>query len=126
MSWKPVFIMNDNERAYNGQRFATQEEARLSADRRFGVWTMPVDFTTEESDDPVNYVFDPIKGDVSVSTQFTWTPVVRARLEKVRQHITPKKDADKVPPPQEFLRGTAKSFDEAYDLLKKRDDAKKK
>ena len=68
MSWKPVFIMNDNERAYNGQRFATQEEARLSADRRFGVWTMPVDFTTEESDDPVNYVFDPIKGDVSVST----------------------------------------------------------
>jgi len=68
MSWKPVFIMNDKERAYNGQRFATQEEARLSADRRFGVWTMPVDFTTEESDDPVNYVFDPIKGDVSVST----------------------------------------------------------
>jgi hypothetical protein len=58
MSYKPVFVMDDGERASNAQRFKTEEEALLAAFARFRVWTMPVDYGVDESSDPVNYRWD--------------------------------------------------------------------
>lgn len=58
MSYKPVFVMGDGERASNAQRFKTKEEALLAACARFNAWTMPVDYDAEESKDPVNYRWD--------------------------------------------------------------------
>jgi len=80
MSYRPVFIVN-GESCYNGQFFATEEEALSSAEARFRstkatywrtgtgfVWTMPEDFGAEEAPDAVNYLFDPDKGDVSLAS----------------------------------------------------------
>jgi hypothetical protein len=69
MSYKPVFIFPAGERALNGQAFETFEEARLSAHRRFMVWTQPVGFDVEESVEPVNYRFDAEHGDVSIKSE---------------------------------------------------------
>lgn len=53
-SYKPEFCVQ-GEWCSNAQRFATEEEARLSASARFMVWTMPSDYRVSPSDDPVNY-----------------------------------------------------------------------
>ena len=52
----------------NGQAFETFEEARLSAHRRFMVWTQPLGFDVEESEEPVNYRFDAERGDVPIES----------------------------------------------------------
>ena len=67
MSYRPVFIVY-GEICYNGQFFATEEEALSTAEARFRVWTMPEDFGAEQAPDAVNYFFDPEKGDVSVAS----------------------------------------------------------
>ena len=67
MSYRPVFIVK-GETCYNGQFFATEDEALSSAAARFRVWTMPEDFGAEQAPDAVNYLFDPDKGDVLVSS----------------------------------------------------------
>jgi hypothetical protein len=67
MSYRPVFIIN-GDICYNGQFFATEEEALSSAEARFRVWTMPEDFGAERAPDTVNYLFDPDKGDVSLAS----------------------------------------------------------
>lgn len=55
-SWKPVFAMPRDPVWYdNAQRFATEAEARESAYARFMVWTLPDDYTTLPSSEPVNY-----------------------------------------------------------------------
>ncbi len=69
MSYKPVFLFPAGERALNGQAFATLDEARRSAHRRFMVWTQPVGFDVEESVEPVNYRFDAERGDVSIKSE---------------------------------------------------------
>tara|TARA_R110000824_G_scaffold68054_4_gene176292 strand:- start:147 stop:371 length:225 start_codon:yes stop_codon:yes gene_type:complete len=56
MAYRPVFVMSSGERATNAQVFETQEEAESSAIDRFRVWTMPVDYSTEMCEGPVNYV----------------------------------------------------------------------
>ena len=63
-SYKPMFKFTSGETIGNAQRFATFEEAQKSAQARFMVWTMPTGYDVEESDDPVNYRFDNIKGDI--------------------------------------------------------------
>jgi hypothetical protein len=69
MSYKPVFIFPAGERGVNGQAFATFDEAKQSAHRRFMSWTMPIGFDVEESDEPVNYRFDDERGDVSIKSE---------------------------------------------------------
>jgi hypothetical protein len=69
MSYKPVFLFPAGERALNGQAFETFEEARLSAHRRFTVWTQPLGFDVEESVEPVNYRFDAERGDVPIESE---------------------------------------------------------
>ncbi len=49
------YIKRDNEWCGNGQRFATKEESDASAAQRFMVWTMPSEWRSDESPDPVNY-----------------------------------------------------------------------
>jgi hypothetical protein len=53
-SWRPEMLV-DGKWYPNGQRFATESEARRSAHARFMAWTQPTDFRAFPSDDPVNY-----------------------------------------------------------------------
>ena len=56
MSWKPVVKVGNDPKWYdNALRFATKEEATLSAQDLYQRWTMATDFSAEESEDPVNY-----------------------------------------------------------------------
>ena len=67
MNFKPAFIFrNQTEPGLNAQVFATQEEAMKSAASRFRRWTMPIDYTTVETTDPVNYRWDDELGDVMI------------------------------------------------------------
>lgn len=54
MSFKPEFLVDGNWYG-NAQRFATEQEARESANERFSRWTVPTDYRVTESTDPVNY-----------------------------------------------------------------------
>jgi len=66
-SFRPMFSFTGQaEPSGNAQRFATEAEAEQSAAARFQVWTMPIGWTVEATDDPINYRFDPEKGDVSL------------------------------------------------------------
>ena len=67
MSFRPMFSFSGQaEPSGNAQRFATEAEAKQSAAARFQVWTMPIGWSVEESDDPVNYRFDSKEGDQSL------------------------------------------------------------
>jgi hypothetical protein len=54
MSWKPEFLVQ-GEWYDNGQAFATETEAKDSAQARFHVWSMPTDWRAVQSVDPVSY-----------------------------------------------------------------------
>jgi hypothetical protein len=62
-SYKPGFVFRTEPPVFNGQRFATREEALRSAEMHFMRWTLPTGFIVEESDDPVNYCWDDVRGD---------------------------------------------------------------
>ena len=54
MAWKPeVFVQGKWSR--NGLVFATEQEAKRSADDLMGRWTMVDDTRAVEVDEPVNY-----------------------------------------------------------------------
>lgn len=53
MSFKPEFLVSGSWYD-NAQRFATEAEARQSANERFSRWTVPTDYRATESPDPVN------------------------------------------------------------------------
>ncbi len=55
---RPIFIFPSGERHGNGEVYATKEEAESSAKARFMVWTMPTDWSTDETDDPVTGHWD--------------------------------------------------------------------
>lgn len=58
-SWKPVVKVGNDPKWYdNSVRFATQEEALISARDLFNRWTMATEHSAVESDDPVNYRID--------------------------------------------------------------------
>jgi len=63
MSFRPM-VKVGNEWAGNGIRFATREEAESSARDLYGRWTLCVDHRADASDDPVNYAWDPSRGNV--------------------------------------------------------------
>lgn len=70
MNWKPAFSFRGQDKpSTNGEVYATKEEALASARQRFMVWTMPEDFTAVETDDPVNGVWVPGEGRVTVDNQ---------------------------------------------------------
>jgi len=70
MSWKPTFYFHgQTEPSTNSQAFATEPEARSSAQARFARWTMPTDFGTQESDEQVNYRWDDGLGDVMIKLE---------------------------------------------------------
>lgn len=55
MNFKPAFIFSGQAKpSVNGEVYATKEEAMASAAQRFSVWTMPIDYTAVETEDPVN------------------------------------------------------------------------
>tara|TARA_R110000796_G_C14390558_1_gene416376 strand:- start:368 stop:586 length:219 start_codon:yes stop_codon:yes gene_type:complete len=69
MSFKPMFKFNRGDDQGNAQAFATYEEAEQSALDRFAVWTMPSGWFVQESDEPVNYRWDVLDGDVSLNRE---------------------------------------------------------
>jgi hypothetical protein len=66
MSYKPGFMFPTEGPCFNAQRFAAHEEAKKSAAARFMRWTAPTGYVVEESDDPVNYRWDEVRGDVGL------------------------------------------------------------
>lgn len=63
MSYRPMVLVG-REWAGNGVRFATREEAEQSARDLSLRWTLVLDHRADESDDPVNYAWDPQRGNV--------------------------------------------------------------
>jgi len=57
MSYRPMMKISESETVGNGLRFATRKEAEESALELFSRWTQPIDYSVEESTDPVNYEF---------------------------------------------------------------------
>ena len=56
MSWKPEVKTGNDQKWYdNSLRFATKEEAELSAKDLMARWLLVVDYRATESEDPVNY-----------------------------------------------------------------------
>ena len=64
-NFRPIFLFANNERAGNGQVFATEAEALASAGARFQRWTMPIGFEAEATDLPVTYRWD--DGDINIA-----------------------------------------------------------
>lgn len=55
-SFKPVVKTGTDPKWYdNAVRFATYEEAMISAQDLASRWMLVVDYSVQESDDPVNY-----------------------------------------------------------------------
>lgn len=67
MAWKPMFHFGADEVVGNSQVFATKEEAEASARNRFMRWTLPTDWSVVETDEPHNYAWDDVLGDVSLA-----------------------------------------------------------
>jgi len=66
ISYAPMFEFAGGEVQGNAQRFATREEAEGSARARFARWTMPTGYHVAITEDPVNYRYDEVQGDVSL------------------------------------------------------------
>lgn len=59
MSWKPEVKTGNDQKWYdNSVRFATKEEAEVSAKDLMARWLLVVDCRAVESDEPVNYRID--------------------------------------------------------------------
>ena len=68
MSWKPEVIADSTGKwCGNGPRFATKEEAEANVRDLMNRWFAVTDTRVVESDDPVNYIWDPKKGLVDVA-----------------------------------------------------------
>lgn len=63
MSFRPM-VSTGSDFAGNALRFATKEEALASAKELYHRWYLCVDYRADESDDPVNYAWDPERGNV--------------------------------------------------------------
>lgn len=63
MSYRPM-VSTGGSFAGNGLRFATEAEALASAQDLYSRWTLCVDYRADESEDPVNYAWDPERGNV--------------------------------------------------------------
>lgn len=59
MSFKPMIkTINDPKFYENALRFATREEAEVSAKDTYGRWLSATEWRVDESDQPVNYRID--------------------------------------------------------------------
>lgn len=70
-SFKPVVRVGSDPKFYdNALRFATREEADLSARDLMRRWMLVVECGVEESDDPVNYkIVDGVMSSVEVADE---------------------------------------------------------
>jgi len=65
MSFKPeIKVYGDPAFYQNSQVFATYDEAYASAQNRHFNWTMADEYRVAEVDEPVNYRWDEVVGDV--------------------------------------------------------------
>jgi hypothetical protein len=72
MSYKyEVQVARDPAWYDNMVAFATREEAQAAGQRKFDSWTLTVAFRVVESDQPVNYRWDPELGLVSPPQEVT-------------------------------------------------------
>ena len=55
MNYRPIWTISDTEVGRNSQVFRTKKEALESAKARFNVWTMPIGFGVETTEDEVTY-----------------------------------------------------------------------
>lgn len=62
MNYRPIFILEGNERGKNGQVFETEAEALGSADDKFDVWSTPESYEAEPTSEPVNYRWTAAEG----------------------------------------------------------------
>lgn len=59
MSWKcEVLASGETKFVSNGQRFATEEEAKEAGNELAGRWFAVKEWRAVEADEPVNYRFD--------------------------------------------------------------------
>lgn len=59
MSWKPEVKTGNDDKWYgNALAFATEQEAKYSADELAARWLLVVDTRAVESEEPVNYRID--------------------------------------------------------------------
>ena len=63
MSYRPM-VQVSGKWAGNGARFATEDEAAASARDLMSRWTLVENYGAEYSEDPVNYAWDPSRGNV--------------------------------------------------------------
>ena len=63
MSYRPM-VQVSGKWAGNGARFATEDEATASARDLMSRWTLVENYGAEHSEDPVNYAWDPTRGNV--------------------------------------------------------------
>lgn len=63
MSYRPM-VQVSGKWAGNALRFATEEEATASARDLMSRWTLVENYGAEYSEDPVNYAWDPTRGNV--------------------------------------------------------------
>lgn len=68
MSYRPM-VSTGGAFAGNALRFATREEAEASACDLYRRWTMCVAYGVDESDDPVNYEWNPERGNVPLEVR---------------------------------------------------------
>ncbi len=66
MNYRPIFILEGNERGKNGQVFETEAEALGSAGDRFRVWYTPLSYEAEPTSEPVNYRWTAAEGSQSL------------------------------------------------------------
>lgn len=67
MSWAPEVIADSSGKwSRNGLRFATKEEAEANALNLASRWTLVRDIRAVETDEPVNYRWDPVAGLVAM------------------------------------------------------------
>lgn len=67
MSYRPMMEFGDQDPVGNALRFETYAEAEAAAKNLFMRWTVPSGWHVDESDDPVNYRWDPQEGLQAVS-----------------------------------------------------------
>lgn len=64
--YKPAFFFGDEGPCTNAEVYVSFEDAEKSAKARFAQWTAPTSYKVIETEDPVTYRWDEVKGGVSL------------------------------------------------------------
>ena len=66
VNYRPIFILEGNERGKNGQVFETEAEALASASDRLIGWSTPKSYEAEPTSEPVTYRWTAAEGSQSL------------------------------------------------------------